>query len=591
MTLGSPIFRKLLSSAFLLIAAALLILDFQMARFTSRRQVESVKQRLTLEGQILAGELAAVPPGQLESWAQEAGARAQARVTVIDPSGVVRGDSQHDPETMENHASRPEIREAIRNEIGSSIRHSATLDRDLCYVALRVNTSGAPSWVLRLALPLEDVDAAIAAVRWRLLRASLAAALLALLIAYFFSRSFTRRIAQLRAFAEGLVDARVGASLPTGDDELGALGRALRKTSTQLQGLVTNLKVESERREAILASMVEGVLAVDAGLRVTFSNQAFAQAVGALAPIRDRMPLIEVVRDPALTELLTEVLRSDRTLKQRLQLTAAEGRVFEIQAAPLTAPAGPGAIAILHDITDLERLERVRKDFVANVSHELRTPLTAIRGYAETLLEGALDDKEHNRRFVEIIKAHAIRLNNIASDLLVLSELESGRRVADPLPVSIRDALESALRTVESEARVREVTLRKGKLDDVRVLGDKTRLEQALVNLLDNAVKFNRPGGEVQVECGGPPGGEAFVAIADTGVGIPSDDLSRIFERFYRVDKARSREVGGTGLGLSIVKHVMERMNGTVAVESQLGKGSTFTLRFPAWEGKDRVKG
>jgi two-component system, OmpR family, phosphate regulon sensor histidine kinase PhoR len=591
MTLRSPIFRKLLSIAFLLIAVTLLILDFQMARFTSGRQVESVKQRLTLEGGILSGELAAVPSSGLARWAQEAGGRAQARVTVIDPSGVVRGDSQHDPETMENHANRPEIQEAIRSEVGSSIRHSATLDRDLCYLALRVNYSGAPNWVLRLALPLEDLDAAIAAVRWRLFRASLGAALLALLIAYLFSQSFTRRIAQLRAFAEGLVDARLGASLPGGDDELGALGRALRKTSTELQGLVTSLKVESERREAILASMVEGVLAVDAGLRVTFSNQAFAQAVGALAPVRDRVPLIEVVRDPALTELLTEVLRSGRTLKQRLQLTAVEGRVFEIQAAPLTAPAGPGAIAILHDITDLERLERVRKDFVANVSHELRTPLTAIRGYAETLLEGALDDKENNRRFVEIIKAHAIRLNNIASDLLVLSELESGRHVADPLPISIRDALESALRTVESEARVREVTLRKGRLDDVRVLGDKTRLEQALVNLLDNAVKFNRPGGEVQVECGRPAGGEAFVAIADTGLGIPSDDLSRIFERFYRVDKARSREVGGTGLGLSIVKHVVERMNGAVAVESQLGRGSTFTLRFPAWEGKDRVKG
>ncbi|MGO9269219.1 MAG: ATP-binding protein [Terriglobia bacterium] len=587
MILNSPIFRKLLTSSFLLIALTLVIVGFQMARVTAESQRESAKQRLTAEAGILSGELGTVPVSQLAVWAQPAGERAQARVTVIDPSGVVRGDSQHDPETMENHANRPEVQEAIRSGTGSSIRHSATLDLDLCYLARRVNYAGEQNWVLRLAVPLEDLDAATAKVRWRIVQASLLTALVALLLAYFFSRSFTRRIGQLRAAAEGLVDARVGATLPVGDDELGALGRALRKTSSQLQELMTNLKVESERREAILASMVEGVLAVDADLRVTFSNQAFVEAVGALAPIRDRVRLIEVVRDPALTDLLKEVLRRGQTLKQRLQLTAAEGRVFEIQAAPLTAPAGPGAIAILHDITDLDRLERVRKDFVANVSHELRTPLTAIRGYAETLLEGALDDKEHNRRFVEIIQAHSIRLNNIASDLLVLSELESGKHMADPAPVSIREALESALRTVESEARVRDVTLRIGKLDDVRVLGDKTRLEQALVNLLDNAVKFNRPRGEVRVECGSPSRGEACITIADTGVGIPSDDLSRIFERFYRVDKARSRDVGGTGLGLSIVKHVVERMNGSVFVESQLGKGSTFTLRFPALDGRE----
>jgi len=585
MILGSPIFRKLLAIYFLLIALSLIIVGFQMARVTAETQRESTEQRLTSEAGILSGELGTVPAPQLAAWVQQAGARAQSRITVIDPSGVVRGDSQHDPETMENHANRPEIQEAIRGGTGSAIRHSATLDVDLCYVARRVSYAGDPNWVVRAAVPIQALDTANANVRGRIVQASLVTALVALFLAYFFSRSFTRRIAQLRAAAEGLVDARVGATVPAGDDELGALGRALRKTSNQLQALMTDLKVESERREAILASMVEGVLAVDGDLRVTFSNRAFVEAVGALAPIPERVRLIEVVRDPALTEVLREVLSRDETLKRRLQLASVEGRVFEIQAAPLAAPAGPGAIAILHDITDLERLERVRKDFVANVSHELRTPLTVIRGCAETLLDGALEDKENNRHFVEIIRAHSIRLNNISSDLLALSELESGKRVADPVPVSIREALESALRTVESEARMRDVTLRTGRLDDARVMGDKTRLEQALVNLLDNAVKFNRPRGEVRVECGSAASGEAFIAIADTGIGIPSTDLSRIFERFYRVDKARSRDVGGTGLGLSIVRHVVERMNGTVLVESQLGKGSTFTIRFPALDG------
>jgi two-component system phosphate regulon sensor histidine kinase PhoR len=419
-------------------------------------------------------------------------------------------------------------------------------------------------------------------VRWRILGASLVAALVALIVAYFFSRSMTRRISSLRAFAEGLVDARVSGSLSAdAEDELGALARSLDRTATQLRELVDNLSLESARREAILAAMVEGVLAVDNELRVTFCNQSFARVVGVSGEIPQRLPLLELVRDPELLDMLTHVLVSGQSIKRRLELASAVGRTFEVQAAPLSASAHRGAIAILYDITDLERLERVRKDFVANVSHELRTPLTAIRGYAETLLEGALEDQENNRRFLEIIKAHAIRLNNIASDLLILSELESGKPPAEPERVSVRAALETALHTVESEAKLRSVAVHADKREDAEVMGDKVRLEQALINLLDNAVKFNRPGGEVHVEVVRVDEAQVRIAVTDSGIGIPSDDLSRIFERFYRVDKARSREMGGTGLGLSIVKHVVERMGGAVSAESQLGRGSTFTVLLP----------
>ncbi len=579
MTLASPIFRKLLASAFLLIAVTLLVLDFYLTRYTTRREFQNAEERLEAEARILAPELARVLPTGFEQWAKEAGRRAQARVTVIDPRGVVLGDSHHDPETMENHANRPEIREAAQGRVGKSLRHSKTLNRDLCYLALPAQYQGQPGYVLRLALPLEDLDASIAAVRWRILAASLVAAGVALGVAYFFSRSFTRRVNRLRAFAEGLGDPRVaGASLPHGEDELGSLARSLERMAAQLRDLVDRLTLESARREAILASMVEGVLAVDNQLRVIFCNDSFLRLIGARGPVPERVPLLELVRDPALQEMLNQVIAGGETAKDRLRLPAAEGRTFEIQAAPLAGPSSPGAIAILHDITDLERLERVRKDFVANVSHELRTPLTAIRGYAETLLEGALEDRENNRKFLEIIKAQAIRLNNIASDLLTLSDLESGKPAGQPERVSVRAAIEAALRTVEAEARLRDVNLVKGLLDDAEVLGNRLHLEQALVNLLDNAIKFNRPGGEVHVESAPTTNGKIRVVVADTGIGIPSEHLHRIFERFYRVDKARSREVGGTGLGLSIVKHVVERMNGSISVQSQLGKGSRFEV-------------
>jgi len=582
MIFRSLIFRKLLASAFLLIAVTLVVLDFYLTRYTAHREVQSVEQRLEAEARILQTEAAVVPRPQMEDWTHQASQRSRARITIVDPKGVALADSDHDPETMENHANRPEIMAAYRNGVGSSTRRSATLNHDLCYLALRMTYHDEPGYILRLAVPLEDVDSSIGAVRWRILWASVYAALVALIFAYFFSRSFTQRIARLRAFAEGLVGAHFSqAPLPSADDELGALGRSLGTAATQLRDLVDRLSVESAQREAILSSMVEGVLAVDSGLRITFANQSFARAVGAPDPIPAKTPLVELVRTPELREVLTRVLTAGESVKRRMQLPAAE-RVFEVQAAPLTSGAARGAIAILHDITDLERLERIRRDFVANVSHELRTPLTAIRGYAETLLEGALEDQENNRRFLEIIKAHAIRLNNISSDLLTLSELEAGKARPEPEAVSVRGAVESAMRTLEAEARVRGVSLACGRMEDAQVLGDRLQMEQALVNLLDNAVKFNRPSGEVLMEVTRTGDGRAKITLTDTGIGIPHDDLPRIFERFYRVDKARSREVGGTGLGLSIVKHIIERMNGTVSVESQLGKGSTFTLLLPA---------
>ena len=582
MILLGTVFRKHLAAALLLIIVTLLILDFNLGRFTAQREVAGTEQRLEAEARLLAEEFQSLPREQIDAWTKRAGSRAGARVTIIDPGGVVLGDSQHDVETMENHSGRPEVVEALRTKNrGSAIRHSATLDRDLCYLAIPVVYGRKPDYILRLALPLEDLSASISAVRRRILDASLIAALVALLIAFGFSYALTRQVDRLRDFAEGLVDANLSKPpLLAGGDELGALAHSLNRMAAQLRELVARLSLENERRENILSGMMEGVLAVDKSLRVTFCNQSFARAVGSIHPVPERMPLVDLVRNPELIDALKQAVETGQPQKGRLQLTGPANRSLEIQAAPLSSPSGPGVIAILHDITDLERLERIRKDFVANVSHELRTPLTAIRGYAETLLDGALEDRQNNRRFVEIIKAHAIRLNNIALDLLVLSELESGGPPVEPERVSIREVVEAAMRTVEAEARMREVRLECGKLEKAEVLGHRMRLEQLLVNLLDNAIKFDRKGGEVKVEVTRTEDNRANIAISDTGIGIPSEDLPRIFERFYRVDKTRSREVGGTGLGLSIVKHVVERMHGTIKVESMLGKGSKFVVQF-----------
>ncbi len=582
MAIRSPIFTKLLLSAFLLIAVTLAALDFYLTGFLSRHERRRIEQQLVSEARILAGELVRVEPPALAEWTRDASERAGARITIIDPRGRVVAESTRSPEAMENHANRPEVRAAHSGRIGFDTRTSATSDTELSYLAIPVTYSGEQAYVLRLAIPVRELRESLAEVRRRIAIASLIAAGIALGLAYVFARSFTRRIRRLQQFAESLPAHRAGDGLrPDGSDELGSLAASLNRMAAQMQDLVDKLSLESNRREAILASMAEGVLAVDSNLRVTFCNDAFARAVGAATPVPERLPVLELVRDPAFLDLLSRVLVTGETVRERIHLAAAEGRWFEVQCAPLAPATRRGAITILHDITEIERLERIRKDFVANVSHELRTPLTAIRGYAETLLDGAIHDDENNLKFLEKIRAHSIRLNNIASDLLALSELESGGPQPEPEPVSVRAAVEAALRTVESEARVRGITLRTGTLDNAEVMGSRIRLEQALVNLIDNAVKFNRPGGRVTVQITRDDS-DVKITVEDTGIGIPSEDLPRIFERFYRVDKTRSREVGGTGLGLSIVKHAVERMNGAVAVESQLGKGSTFTITLPA---------
>jgi len=411
--------------------------------------------------------------------------------------------------------------------------------------------------------------------------AFLAAGAMLVLAAWLFAQSLIRRIHNLTLFVDRLLDQRTPrARFNASNDELGELARSLFRVAPQIDELFNRLTTELARREAILASMTEGVLAVDARLSVTFCNSAFLRAVGDHGPAEGQ-PLLKVVRDPDLFRMLKAVVDSGETVSQRLQLTAAQTRSFDVHAAPLTGTNSRGAIAILHDITPTERLERIKRDFIANVSHEIRTPLATIRGYAETLLDGGLEDRDNRRKFVEIIQATGVRLNNIAADLLTLSELETGRPDPQPAPIPLREVLEGAIRAVEPAARLMDVRIQAGPIPEVQLSGHRIRLEQAFLNLLDNAVKFNKSGGRVDVAVAAGRDGQIQIRISDTGIGIPAGDLNRIFERFYRVDKARSRQVGGTGLGLSIVKHAIEQIDGSVAVESQLGSGSTFTVTLP----------
>jgi two-component system phosphate regulon sensor histidine kinase PhoR len=362
-------------------------------------------------------------------------------------------------------------------------------------------------------------------------------------------------------------------------DELAMLGAALKRTSQHVNSIIERSNLELARRETILSAMTEGVLAVDKNLQVTFANEAFMEAFQTRKPFPEGRPLFEVVREPVLRDVLEGVLDSGDPSSNRVRLPSAGGKWFQIHVRALGRMPAPGAIAVLHDVTDIQRQEQARKDFVANVSHELRTPLAAIRGYAETLLDGALDDPAVNRKFIEVIQSHAIRLNNIAQDLLILSELDSRLGAEPAAAVPMRELLDSVVRTVAGAAKARGVTISVS-CDNTVASGNRLRLEQIFLNLVDNAVKFNQPSGSVAIECRSSQDA-VDVSITDTGIGIPSEDLGRVFERFYRVDRARSRQAGGTGLGLSIVKESLERLGGRISVESQLGRGTRFLVRLP----------
>ena len=403
-----------------------------------------------------------------------------------------------------------------------------------------------------------------------------------LVLTYAISSRWTRRTRLLEEYVAGLPNTQN--ALPEGGPEdLQALARAMKGMANRVNEVVERANLELARRETVLGCMAEGVLAVDRDLRVVFCNDAFAAAFGTRMETTAGRGLYEVVREPALREILERVVTTGEAEKELLRMRSAAGRWFETRALPLGGAPRRGAVIALHDVTDIQHQEQMRKDFVADVSHELRTPLAAIRGYAETLLDGGLEDEENRRKFVEIIFSHAVRLNNIASDLLVISDLDDKSRQQPPAErIALLDPIRTALNTVEKSAGERQIRLNAENCLPCYVRGVRFRLEQVLVNLMDNAVKFNRPDGEVTVECGPVDSEWVKVSVSDNGIGIPNDELKRIFERFYRVDKARSRPAGGTGLGLPIVKEVVEGMGGTVAVESTLGKGSKFTVMLPS---------
>jgi len=585
--LKSRLFLKIMVSYVVLLVTVLAATYLYMAYRIHDNYIRLESQRLSTAAKVLAKVLPVDPSmAALQSWVEEFGRQTGFRITVIAADGKVLADNQGNPATMDNHAGRPEVRDAQRMGTGVSIRFSHTVEKNELYLAHRLESPANQGLVLRLALPLQEISQGFQSTQQGLLLIWVFLFLLALTLGYLFTRSLTDRIESIRKFSEkvahGNLDARVK---EVNSDELGNLAQSLNATADELQGTIDALRSEKNRVAAILEGMRAGVLVIDREGRITLMNPVLGRILQADLNESLGKKVIAVVRNAELKGILDRVLAEKKEATATVEMALGTRRSFEVVAVPLgeAGPTSGGVVAVLHDITRLKELENIRKDFVANVSHELRTPLTSIRGFAETLLDGALDDRNNNRRFVEIIRSHAVRLSDLTMDLLTLATLEAEsfqlKLETIDLPTLVQEVFESFRPLGLAKRQELEARIQSG-LPPIKV--DRGRIRQVLTNLLDNAVKFTPEQGTISVEVRlNPDRSGVELHVKDRGIGIPSSDLPRIFERFYRVDKARSREQGGTGLGLAIVKHIVEAHRGQVSVKSTLGQGSDFCVTLP----------
>jgi two-component system, OmpR family, phosphate regulon sensor histidine kinase PhoR len=531
-------------------------------------------------------------PGSLDAVCRALADELGVRITVIGQDGTVIGDSDEPAASLENHGSRPEVIEAFSRGTGSAVRYSSSAKHDLFYRAYR-QTDGPRQRIVRVAVSFNEVENVTASLGRTLLLGVLLCSLLGLAAAYFFSRRVSNRINRLAEFSKSVADGRFAQPvLPRiGDDELDVLEQNLREMSLKIRDNINELKSEKEKLDSILRCMVEGLVVIDSKGRVLLINEQ-AKTMFAVTDeqIRDGS-FVEISRSPAIHRILREVLTFDfsrDTYSKRISLE--DGRWLRVNAVSLRngTERPSGSILVLHDITEIQHLETVRSDFVANVSHELRTPLTAIRGYVETLLHNPPADPADAKQFLTIIDRHSERLSRLTEDLLIISDLESGARKLTFKPVEAGQLVQRVLEVFWDRAAKKNVTLTYVLPAELpMILGDYDRLQQLFINLVDNAVKYTPSGGTVtitgrRVDSGTHAEAEVEIAVTDTGAGISEKDLPRLTERFYRVDKARSRELGGTGLGLAIVKHIVQAHGGELKIDSALSKGTTVRVFLPA---------
>ncbi|MEC0247765.1 two-component system histidine kinase PnpS [Paenibacillus chitinolyticus] len=582
----------------LMIGVSMLIAGIFMAKLLEDSHIKELEANLVRELRVIemtgdwnkAGDSAFLVP-YYTSQTKRLKEFTDARVTYIREDGKVLGDSDENPESLDNHAGRSEIQQASREGVGYAIRYSDTLKRNMLYAAIPVQTAGGEkTGYLRLAMSLEQVENTIRHL-WLFLLIGLGILfLIAGATSYRIAKGLTRPIENITNVAKQITNRNYKARVETKSlDEVGQLGQAINRMADSLHMQMNRILENEGRLKGVLENMGSGILMVDRDQRIVLVNRSAEDILGFSSNELYGKKYDEAKQQFELTRLIQECIETNEHIREEIIFYYPSERILEINLSPISQADGEwsGALVVLHDITAMRRLERMRSEFVANVSHELKTPIAAVKGFSETLLAGALDDKETARSFLQIIFDESERLNRLVGDILELSKIESKRIPLQLSPTHLQSIIQKSLHMMEAEADKKKIALSMDVDEALFLEADEDRLRQILINLMANGISYTPEGGRVSVAAelagSGTEGEEERIRISikDTGIGIPKKDLPRIFERFYRVDKARSRSSGGTGLGLSIVKHLVEMHHGTIRVESEVGYGTEFIIELP----------
>lgn len=573
---------------FLILLAVGWYVSGELRNFHYQQTADDLRARALLVEHQLQGQISDSHQHRLSQLVKKLGTQSGTRITIIQQDGRVLADSHEDAQQMDNHAHRPEVLEAFAGQPGMSIRFSNTLGQSLMYVAVPIYNAGQLVGSIRTSLSVSDIDATLKEIYWQLLLGGLVIAILLAPICWWLSHRLSRPLELMTAGAQRFSRGELDIPLEiTGSEETGRLATAMNRMAVELAERIQREVEQRNETEAILGCMIEGIIAVDNNERVIRLNMAAAELFAVSPKLHPGRPIQEVIRQAEFQRFIRRALSQQEPLEEELVMHGPKKRYLHVQAAPLTGKVGEriGVLLVLHDLTRLRQLESVRRDFVANVSHELKTPITAIRGAVETLLDEEVDNTA-SQRFLQIIFKQNERLNALVEDLLDLSRIEQeaiqgGWELTN---IALSPVLESSRSACESLLQQHQIDLQIRCPEQLKARINAPLMEQAIINLLTNAIKYSDPDGQVMIEAI-EQDGSFRIQVQDFGCGIEKEHLPRLFERFYRADQARSRNLGGTGLGLAIVKHVVQAHRGEVEVISTPGEGSCFTILLPKSKG------
>jgi two-component system, OmpR family, phosphate regulon sensor histidine kinase PhoR len=566
-----------------LLVVSMGVLGIYLTTSVRSSQIDNLRFQLEQEAMITAEASLPSLLGQgdfPDSLAKRLGKEINTRITIIAPDGTVLGDSDEDPSTMENHAQRPEVKDALASGIGESTRYSLTLKEQMMYVAVPVISQGKVLGIARVALPLTKVENSVSHLTRTIILATVIIAVLAVVAAWLIARTVTRHIRRITRASKDIAAGNLGQKITISTkDEIGQLAQAFNEMSANLKTMVDTISIEKSKLAGILGNMADGVIMTDNDRDIILVNRAAGRLFGFKEESAVNRPLIEIVHDHEVDEILKECLKDSR--EHAIQFESGVGRRFlRAIAVPLLNQGRlNGALVLVQDLTELRNLQTMRRELVGNISHELRTPIAGIKAMAETLQNGAIDDKEAAKDFLHRIENEADRLAQMVAELTQLSRIESGQAELRLSPVDLNSLVNEVLIEMGPLADKQKVALSAEMIPNLPAVDvDRDRIRHTIVNLVHNAIKFNKAGGTVTVSTGFDDK-SVTLTVSDTGHGISKDDLPHVFERFYKADRARA--AGGSGLGLAIAKHTVQAHGGEIHAQSEEGKGSVFSFSLP----------